>query len=346
MSRLFLIYVITAILSAFAGPFALAGDPLRDPRRLANPVRERMARLRDARVVHADYALLKRDFAALRNLTEAQIDEELLKCAGYISRTQAAQSVVNTPIPTTAESVQALRPMGYGRAAVFRCFDGLIDSKGTGTREMPEQRSHKNGLMSLADSIRELVFERAVAMLLRHADYKPGTVASYAVLDLGFDVVYADGYRERAGSILRQAAERANPVGMPDTKTRNAIESIFRRYGLTSDAEVLRYDWMTIDRNNIQIAKDGAVFDFGAMRVIENFVNSPVNPEPALRLPYDTWGLLSPRQEYPDKPLMWAKGLADGWSAGQVDRARIRSEIDDKLKGVESLYFPCEAAAK
>ena len=123
--------------------------PLIDARGLRQPKRERVLQLRHAEVVLADYALVRADFGdALgryfekpkARVTETEIDAWLLRSAGYVARTQAGQTAVNTAIPTNNVGIIAYRPYEYGRALVFEPEKGvLIDVKGAGARR-PTQK--------------------------------------------------------------------------------------------------------------------------------------------------------------------------------------------------------------
>ena len=95
---------------------------------------ETALRVHGARVAFADYRLLQHDFPQLRpeNLMKVEgglaayagarleravrehIDGWLLRNAAFLSVNQAKQTLVNTPVPTTGESVVAFRPPRYG----------------------------------------------------------------------------------------------------------------------------------------------------------------------------------------------------------------------------------------
>ncbi|HWS72511.1 MAG TPA: hypothetical protein VN605_10375, partial [Thermoanaerobaculia bacterium] len=92
-----------------------SSDPIPLPRTvfdLADPgIRPELAlRVSGARVVFADYALLRNDFPQLEWASRPAIDDWLLRNAAVVSAPQAAQEVVNTKIALTGESVTAYRP--------------------------------------------------------------------------------------------------------------------------------------------------------------------------------------------------------------------------------------------
>lgn len=115
--------------------------------------------------------------------------------------------------------------------------------------------------------------EKTVSMILEHAGLKTKTVGNYAVIDWGFDIIYADGTQEPAGAIVRQAAHRANlgNHGMLEPRQQVKIEEALRRYGLTSMGDGLRSAHRLIQIGvprpsvnlNVQGTASGALIDFG-----------------------------------------------------------------------------------
>jgi hypothetical protein len=92
-------------------------------------------RLPRARVVLADLEALLHDFSALGPADEgarARAERWLLEQAAVVTATQAAQTVVNSPIPVDGEPRRVLRPTFYGRSVVVPVSGGLLDVKGTG----------------------------------------------------------------------------------------------------------------------------------------------------------------------------------------------------------------------
>lgn len=78
-----------------------------------------VSRLEKARIVYVDYELVRRDFPALKEKSNPEIDDWLLNNAAFMARTQVEQAGANSVIPTTKEKRVAYRPKDYGRALVF-----------------------------------------------------------------------------------------------------------------------------------------------------------------------------------------------------------------------------------
>jgi hypothetical protein len=222
---------------------------------------EKVLRLPAARVVFADHDLLRHDFPQLRDVEPATVDRWLLRHAAWISRPQAAQSRVNTPIATAAEHSVAYRPARYGRALVVAVADthrrlppdpafagdaagGLLDLKGTGVAPGKVPRldpgGHFDGLLTLERALIDWTLQEVIAAALAHAGAGFATVPSYAVLDLDFDVRGADGRTFPAAMQVRRAHRRpldneeVPPPGSPEDRLKLEIELLLRRYGLTS----------------------------------------------------------------------------------------------------------------
>ncbi|OUR99641.1 hypothetical protein A9Q84_01060 [Halobacteriovorax marinus] len=308
----------------------------------ASPV-EDMQQLSNARILIADYDLLRRDFPALQNLSNPQIDEWLLKNTAYISSPQAAQTVVNTPIPTTGATKKAYRPRRYNRANVFDVFDpsdegrqvGIIDVKGTGSL-VPAQRDHGNGVATLGESIREFIYERMMRDIVKDSGIPNKIVGSYAVIDPGFDVVHADGSTSPAGFYLRQGHDRwvSENSHQNEWLPRNAtarIQEVFRRYG--------------VDPNqNVQGTKDHHIFDFGHFVVRDDLAES----DAAKKLPFNIWGYDKSIPEpggdrwfysKVDNPWNWSHALADSWRRGEANRHNVWQHF-------ENLVNPASEAIK
>jgi hypothetical protein len=287
--------------------------PLRDSLLLQKPKKEKVLRLTQARVVIADYELLRRDFPHLRMLNNVEVDQWLLSQTAYISKPQVAQTVVNTSIPTEAMiDRMALRPEGYGRALVYPVTNtldehvGLIDVKGAGALE-PSQSSHGNGLSSLGEVMREYIFENLSRDVLTDANSEVKTIGSYAVIDAGFDVVHADGSQSRAGLYLRQASERHTAGFYRQRPLEQHIKGVFERVGVK------------LEEGNVQVTSRGYLIDFG-----HYYVSEELNPkipfhvwgyDPSLTIPQELWS----RSRY-DFPWIWSHQLAEAWAAGAADR--------------------------
>ena len=207
------------------------------------PIAETVRGLRDATLAWLDEDLLSRDFPGLRTAGR-EPGAWLISRTAFLSEPQAGQSEVNTPVVTTARRATAWRPRAYGRAAVLPVEGGLIDVKGIGVAPgaVPGPTLHSNGLLVLGEALREVIVERLLRAVFRHAGLEIGTVGNYAVLTLGFAVRHGDRQMP-AGLLLRQAHRR--PVyrfGFKEQGSREAemeieIELLLRRYGLTSAGE-------------------------------------------------------------------------------------------------------------
>jgi hypothetical protein len=181
----------------------------------SNSPAEQMKQLTNARVVMADYDLIRKDFPQVANLSNPEIDGWLISETGYVSIPQANQTATNTETPLTGEEKKAYRPPRYNRANVFDVSNpannaeqiGIIDVKGAGSLN-PRQADHGNGVATLGEVIREFLYERLVREVTHDAELPNKVVGSYAVIDPGFDVVHADGSASPAGYYLRQGHDR------------------------------------------------------------------------------------------------------------------------------------------
>jgi hypothetical protein len=277
--------IMLALVFALAMTNALAMDhPVRDARVFAGAAREQALRVRTARVIRADYALLRRDFGGeLAGKSDAEVDHWLLDQTGFIARTQARQleaEAVNTTIDADAEHArEALRPDGYGRGYVFRTGSGFIDGKGFGSLA-PSRGSNRNGLMPLEDAIREMTWEKTIHRLARDATLPFTTVGTYAVIDWGFDIIEGEA-RVPAGAVLRQAHRREGwnfNSNLPREEAL-AVELALRRFGVTTSgmSESLRrqarHGYDLINVQGARSPEGPALVDFGTyVRMPENHV--------------------------------------------------------------------------
>ncbi len=352
---------------ALAAPAAGRIQPIKTVAKLRSPKAEHAVRLANARVVLADYPLIRHDFGdaleahfgrPLHEIAEHEIDQWLLDGTAYVSAGQAAQTDVNTHIPTRHESVTAYRPTDYGRAMVFRPAPGvLIDVKGSGAKA-PQQTDHANGLATLGEVIREFAYEHLVHKLFMHSGSGRRTVGHYAVIDAGFDVRFGDGRQDRAGLILRQAHARApgdkSSLGFDAT---TKVEKVLRRYGITSAGA---YQEQPFDSLNIQGTKDGALLDFGGFLAMPwfskpayHFDNAPdvtsrgkpllaphgdfVQPDEPHRVPFDTWGFGTSHRADPiaDNPWIWSHDLARSLRDGTASRKDAEQHMHNLLDPVD-----------
>ena len=281
---------------------------------------EEVVRIKNAKIVLVDYDLVRKDFPAMVNKSNDEIDRWILDQVAFISKPQAAQTVVNSPIEVADEFRQAWRPPEYGRALVYDMVHpdsgekiGLMDAKGVGSLR-PGQVDHGNGIATLGEAIREYLYEGMMRNVLNDADVPNQIVGSYAVIDAGFDLKHADGSTSPAGFYLRQAHDRVtNPGARLDKTQRMKLQKIFHRYG--------------IDPNrNIQGTKNGAIFDFGHYIVRDDLEGI----DPTKQVPFDRWGYdksIRPsggdtRWFYSkvDHPWNWSHELADNFRKGHANR--------------------------
>lgn len=260
-----------------------------------NVASDRVKRVKTARVVIADYALLQQDFPelrveailarepALRRMSEQQqgqaieqyIDEWIVGRAGVISEAQAKQTTVNTPIETEERAYPAYRPPRYGRACVINvdAFEPtkadeakintdaslrFIDIKGMGVSKdrTPSTAPHSNGLEYLGVALGDYVLSSVISSIFeRHA---PGlsVLPTYAVIDLGFDVVGDWRGTDCAGLHVRRVHRRPDngmslpSANSPQERTIVFTEMLLRTFGFTSTN---RGNCLTVARRDAQI---------------------------------------------------------------------------------------------
>jgi hypothetical protein len=214
---------------------------------------ETVLRVVGARVVYANYNLLKHDFPQLQaHVLENEfpglktlkgnekkkahcnkIDEWLIRNTAFVSQNQAKQSVVNTPIAIGNEMVNAYRPPGYGRALVFSieetdkgllfgdhrktpAFENrLIDVKGTGVAPdvQPVNESHSNGVYQLGYAFIELIIRELLQRIFRHSKTAIQTLPVYGIIDLGFNEKNELIRNSPAALLLRRAHRRPKDSG-------------------------------------------------------------------------------------------------------------------------------------
>ena len=215
---------------------------------------ETVVRVIGARVVYANYDLLKHDFPQLQddamenefprlkslkgNAKQKahchKIDEWIIRNTAFVSQRQAKQSVVNTTIAIGNETVKAYRPTGYGRALVFSTEENdkqllpankretvfenrLIDVKGTGVAPglQPVNAPYSNGLNRLAFALFELIIRELLQRIFRHCNTAIQTLPLYAIIDPGFDEQNWKMPFTPAAFMVRRAHRRPkNSVGL------------------------------------------------------------------------------------------------------------------------------------
>jgi hypothetical protein len=213
-----------------------AGQPLREESALG---------VAGAGVAWMDLAAVTADFGGRLGTGEEEVAARLVEACAFVSREQAAQSEVNTPIATSGRVVPVRRPPRYCRAAIVDAGDGvLLDVKGCGiepgdTPVLP----NSNGLLTLAEALHELAMAHLAGLALRNAGSATAVLPIYALIDLGFDATFG-GLRpaEPAVVLVRRAEPRpqfqwgsADP-GRDAAGRLMEIELTLRRYGLSASS--------------------------------------------------------------------------------------------------------------
>ena len=244
-----------------------------------------------ARVLSADYELIRRDFPGVQKMTEREIDDWLLKHFAVLSQDQievGAQRGVNSEILVDRKHFRpAIRPPNYGRALVLELEEGgMMEVKGAGgLASAISTSSHRSGLMETSEAIREMAYSKLVTRALNHSGSAFRTIDAYGVIDYGFQVKSAvDGTFQPAGALLRQSHFRDIKLSEQlDRKTARRIERTLREYGITTaykKSPAILKEPKIYDILNVQgSAKEKFLFDFGGYRVVDHFEN------PAIILP-------------------------------------------------------------
>lgn len=190
-------------------------------------------RLRNAKVLAADYDLLRKHFGA--GLTNGQLEKLLIEETAWLSEGQV-QRIRSGDHRRLLEGVDSigdqtrpgLRLRSGGRAATFLGSDRysidatgnfqavlpMLDVKGLGTHKRADTTSEKvTGLLGLADALREMCFQRLIQRLLELEGLEGmGTVPYYAIVDSGLTysgVNPATGWSgERCVLLVRQRQSR------------------------------------------------------------------------------------------------------------------------------------------
>ena len=194
-----------------------------------------------AKVLMADYDLLRNDFATLKDKSEEYINMWLIKECAYISEGQISrfQKSGDTNDYIQIDSIDdffdlkqprvSLRQRGFGRATTFIIGDtfsiengifkaDMICTKGCGTQKYATDFTKKeNGLLSMVDAFKEYAFQKLIQRISEITqkdvikEKRWGTIQSYAIIDIGLRtkpglVNPGTGYsEERYGLTIRQA---------------------------------------------------------------------------------------------------------------------------------------------
>ena len=245
---------LLAVFSFLSQPAEALTHPLRNARNLpgGRTGATIASHLKDARVVIADHALLKRDFQYLEELTPPEIDDWLLANAAIMAVSQLEQGptrLIHAPpsVDETLPKLVAYRPPFYGRALVTWVEGGLLEVKGAGART-PLPHLEENGVLTLYDALRDFRIEKLIHAMGENEAHLAGrpvleTVENYAVIDLGTPTIFADpitdiiqatGPEHRMALLVRQAHRRhdENWVCFSDNESL-PVEVRLRKYGVT-----------------------------------------------------------------------------------------------------------------
>lgn len=188
---------------------------------------ERMLGVQGARILFANYGAILTDFEPFLGRLISDVDNDaeccrvldrwLIENTAFVSTTQAASSLVSTPIPLDCSSRQGWRPPRYGRATVMVDrhsshigAGAIFDVKGTGVPpDEDPSLPNSNGLLTLNEAVHEVLMEHLVFAIMSRLGVDVRPLPSYAVLDLGFDAVWGDGRpAQRATVLIRRPATR------------------------------------------------------------------------------------------------------------------------------------------
>lgn len=332
-------------------------DPLRSALEVHPEAKvEEVLRLKNARVVIADYDLIREDFPRLSGLSHEQIDNWLLEETAYISNGQKAQTTVNSFIETLHDNKrQALRPPEYGRALVYEVAwqgekIGVLDVKGAGGIK-PSHASHRSGTMTLGESLREFSYEKMITSVVEHSGIQNKVVGSYAVIDPGFDVIHPDGSSSRGGFYLRQGHRRytkaenmarGQPLGngWMEAPWRQRFDKLLSRYGIWAN-------------ENYQGTVNNDLFDFGHYIIREDLSDL----DGKLAVPFERWGFdkapeepiasMDDRWKFSkrDRPWIWSHDTAQAFAQGQASRHHVWlhhynlvNPVQEKLEKTPRIY--------
>jgi hypothetical protein len=159
--------------------------------------------------------------------------------------------------------------------------------------------------------------------------------------------------------ILRQAHSRVTNFGtLLDNAPSLEIESILRRYGLTS-AGGYRTGGATLDKINIQGTPDRGLLDFGGYTAEESFDRPAANfydtntilmtpgqidfvqPVPRIRVSLKNWGHGVTGVDDPkmDNPFIWSHDLARAYRDGSATRAAFKEHFENMVGGYRRDLF-------
>lgn len=336
---------------------------------LNQPVAENTFKITTAKIRAIDRTLIEKDFPQLQNKNNQEIEQFIIDHAAYMAIPQITQQIVNSPIQYNQyDQTRAYRPDFYNRALVFETpFGPLLDVKGSGSvKPQPhnEFKSHRNGLLSLGDAIREYILQKKVQEILIHSQSEYETVEIYAIIDWGFDIIDR-GRHTPAGAVVRQGhtrhprastytpySSRNHFLKPQDTKS---IELLLRRYGITTT------HWSTEVANKLLADVQGSnnrkrIVDFGTYRYFspDEEINDvywypqrkdqqakPIigtaeaqladnQPQKQLMLPKELWGYSASggiRDAAFDNITIWSNELANNLARGIATNIDVEKHI-------------------
>ncbi|MBU6154800.1 MAG: hypothetical protein KGP28_10900 [Bdellovibrionales bacterium] len=287
---------VLAIITVFLAKSALAADPYSPPKTFDEIIgsfhkshfqHKPAIRVTTARVLFADYDLIRRDFEVTRTMSELEMDAWLIDSAACISRDQIEVGTtrgVNSAIEHDPKELRSsLRPPNYGRAIVIEVPGGILDAKGAGgVAQAISQNSHRNGLLETAEAIREFSYSKLVQKALYHAGSDFRAIDSYAVIDFGFLMKSSvDETMQPAGLLLRQShfrditrseqLEQTNALKIERSLREFGITTAYKKTSLESDRSLI-YDVL-----NVQGSDEGHfLYDFGGYRISDHFTNQAI----------------------------------------------------------------------
>lgn len=187
------------------------------------------------------------------------IDQWLIDNFAVVSKPHLEKNAVNSEISQPLGSVWGYRPRFYGRAALAggsHLGGQYVDLKGSGVAPgiEPVAGEHTNGLEYLGAALADYFYGGLVSSILRRSGTAYQAVKTYAVLDLGFDIIDGKFGRSPAGLHVRAAHDRSKmnsalpPSGSDAELIGLHIELILRSFGLTS----------TCIGTSIRFERDGA----------------------------------------------------------------------------------------
>jgi len=195
-------------------------------------------KIKNAKVLLADYDLLKHDFPFLKDKSYEYINKWLIDECAYLSEGQTKRLISENDIGKFLDikSIDdildfsqkrfGMRQRGFGRAATFFAApefsiqDGkfnahMISVKGNGTQKNATDFTVKeNGLLSMVDAFKEFCMQKLIQRIAEINNTPWRTVQTYAIIDIGIKI--KDGLEnpgtgyigERFGLTIRQAHSR------------------------------------------------------------------------------------------------------------------------------------------